>query len=302
MLLSFSVLVKIVTQHYNYLAGELSKPKRGRPRKSHPKIPSSASSASPGSYSNSPGTDKKGQDKDIVFRTRNSPKVLYNVLKNLTCGQRKELIDMGFGSLYGMNIEELSGKIGNFVVDNFDPSEMKLKCKNYDILITAESFHKVLGVPIGGLAINDLVKNKEVEGSISKRWYSQFPTRNPTPNRVADLIIENRVEGIMFKMSMLVLFSNIFGLAGLGGQCRPSLIVPYITEETKIDKIDWCKYVLDCLKISKEGWNKDCINSYYPGPVTALIVSSYISILCNFFFSVFKCKENFVYTLIKMFE
>ena len=275
----------LIFQHYNYLAGEVSKPKRGRPRKSHPKIPSSASSASPASYSDSPATDKKGQEKDKGIRTRNSPKVLYSLLKNLTCGQRKELIDMGFGSLYGMDIDELSGKIGLFVVDNFEPTEMKLKCQNYDILITAESIHKVLGVPIGGLPINDLVKNREVEGSISKRWYSQFPTRNPTPNKVADFIIETKVEGIMFKMSILVLFSNILGLAGLGGQCRPSLIVPYITEETKIDKIDWCKYVLDCLKISKVGWKKDDKNSYYAGPLTALIVSAYISILCNLFFS-----------------
>lgn len=260
----------MISQHYIYIAGEVNKPKRGRPRKSHSNIPGSASSASPSSYSASSATHNKGQEKDKGIRTRTSPKVLYNLLKSLTCGQRKDLIDMGFGSLYEMDIEELSGKIGPFVVDNFEPTEMKLKCKNYDILITAEFIHKVLGVPTGGVDIKDLVKNREEEDSISKKWYSQFPNRNPTPNRVVEIIRQTKVEGIMFKMSILVLFSNILGLAGLGGQCRPNLIVPYITEETKIDNIDWCKYVLDSLKESKEGWKKEDKNSYYAGPLTAL--------------------------------
>ena len=117
----------LIFQHYNYLAGEVSKPKRGRPRKSHPKIPASASSASPASYSDSPTTHKKGKEKDKGIRTRTSPKVLFHLMKKLTFAQRKDLIDMGFGSLYDMAIQDIPGKIGLFVVDNFEPSEMKLK-------------------------------------------------------------------------------------------------------------------------------------------------------------------------------
>lgn len=90
----------------------------------------------------------------LSLRTRASPKVMYHLMKKLTLGQRKNLIDMGFGSLYALDIEEISVKIGHFVVDKFIDSEMKLKLQDYDIVITPELIHKVLDVPIGGIFIN----------------------------------------------------------------------------------------------------------------------------------------------------
>ncbi|GKB16697.1 hypothetical protein Tco_0850620 [Tanacetum coccineum] len=44
----------------------------------------------------------------------------------------------------------------------------------------------------------------------------------------------------------------------------------YINEETRIENMDWCKYVCDCLKMSKTNWIRDDDNSYYSGPLTVL--------------------------------
>ena len=84
--------------------------KRGRPKKRQPNITSPASEeatpASAASDSASPATNKRGKvslgekkDKNTI-RTRTSPKVLYKLMKKLTLVQRKDLIDMGFGSLF----------------------------------------------------------------------------------------------------------------------------------------------------------------------------------------------------------
>nr|GEX24403.1 hypothetical protein [Tanacetum cinerariifolium] len=47
----------------------------------------------------------------LSIRTRGSPKVLYNLMKNLSPAQMKDIIDIGFGSMIGMASEEIPGKI-----------------------------------------------------------------------------------------------------------------------------------------------------------------------------------------------
>nr|GEW85528.1 hypothetical protein [Tanacetum cinerariifolium] len=81
--------------------------------------------------------------------------------------------------------------------------------------------------------------------------------------------------GILFKLNFLVLFSNAMGLFEKGGQCMPGKsIIGYVNEETKIENLDWCKYVCMCLKMSKINWIRDSENSYYSGPLTALTLDS----------------------------
>lgn len=219
--------------------------------------------------------NSENDDGWLSLRTRASPKVIYHLMKNLTSRQRKDLIEIGFGSLNNIAIEEVPVKIGHYVVDRFIPSEMKIKLRDYDIDITPELIHKVLDVPLGGIDLNDLEK---IRGSdLSQRWYSQFDSiRYPTPHKVAEVIEKTEIDGILFNLNILVLFSNFFGLGGKGGQCKPQEILNYIREDTEIQKIDWCKYVFDCLKVSKEKWVRDVSenkSSHYSGPLTALIVS-----------------------------
>ena len=225
-------------------------------------------------------TSVKGNSEDddgwLSLRTRASPKVLYQLMKKLTLRQRKDLIQIGFGSLYYMAIEEVPVKIGHYVVDRFSASDMKIKLRDYDIVITPELIHKVLDIPLGGIDFNDLEKIRVSD--LSKRWYSQFESiRYPTPHRVAHVVEKSEIDGILFNLNILVLFSNFFGLGGKGGQCKPQQILNYIREDTEIKKIDWSKYVFDCLKNSKENWERvddsDNLSSYYSGPLTALIVS-----------------------------
>nr|GEW02761.1 hypothetical protein [Tanacetum cinerariifolium] len=167
---------------------------------------------------------------------RGSSKVLYNLMKNPSPAQMKDIIDIGFGSMNGMASEEIPGKIAHFVVDNFDDDSMKLKLSNGVISITLELVYKVLGVPLGCEDINRM-------------------------NRLE----KSQMGGILFKLNFLVLFSNAMGLFENGGQCRPGKsIIGYINEETKIENLDWCKYC-DSISVPRERpaikyWTTELIN------------------------------------------
>nr|GEZ88223.1 hypothetical protein [Tanacetum cinerariifolium] len=225
----------------------------------------------------------------LSIRTRGSPKVLYNLMKNLSPAQMKNIIDIGFGSMIGMASEEIPGKIAHFVVDNFDDDSMKLKLSNGVISITPELVYKVLGVPLGGEDINRM--NRLGIGDVmTLEWHGQFSNKNPTSKKVFDKIQESQMGGILFKLNFLVLFSNAMALSEKGGQCRPGKsIIGFINEETKIESLDWCKYVCMCLKMSKINWIRDGENSYFSGPLTALTLMYLISTKCD---SIFVPRER----------
>nr|GFB70922.1 hypothetical protein [Tanacetum cinerariifolium] len=155
--------------------------------------------------------------------------------------------------------------------------------------ITPELVYKVLGVPLGGEDINRM--NRLGIGDVTTlEWHGQFSNKNPTPKKVFDKIQESQMGGILFKLNFHVLFSNAMGLSGKGGQCRPGKsIIGFINEETKIESLDWCKYICMCLKMSKINWIRDGENSYFSGPLTALTLMYLISTKCD---SIFVPRER----------
>nr|GEY11684.1 hypothetical protein [Tanacetum cinerariifolium] len=171
----------------------------------------------------------------LSIRTRGSPKVLYNLMKNLTPAQMKDIIDTRFGSMIGIASKEIPIKVGHFVVDNFNDDSMKLKLSNGVISITPKLVYKVLGVPLGGEDINRINRLRS-EDVMTLEWHSQF---------------SQRVDNV-----------------GQANQLLDTLM------KTKIENLYWCKYVCMCLKMSKINWIRDGENSYYSGPLTALTLDS----------------------------
>ncbi|GKD43797.1 hypothetical protein Tco_1268442 [Tanacetum coccineum] len=173
------------------------------------------------------------QQEWLSIRTRGSPKVLNKLMNNLSPAQMKDIIDIGFGSVIEMATEEIPVKIAHFVVDKFDADLMKLKLEHDVISITPDLVYKFLGVPLGGEDINNI--NKLGREDVTMLAWSGFVSGQ--------------------KLPPLMLGKSIVG---------------YINEETRIENMDWCKYVCDCLKMSKTNWIRDDDNSYYSGPLTVL--------------------------------
>nr|GEZ40251.1 hypothetical protein [Tanacetum cinerariifolium] len=88
-------------------------------------------------------------NKNSKIRTRTTPTALFNALAILNGGRKKCLDEMGFGSMIGMGIHELSGKLGFYVIDNLDTETNVLSLTDNFILVTSQSVHDILGIPMG---------------------------------------------------------------------------------------------------------------------------------------------------------
>ncbi|CAH1427002.1 unnamed protein product [Lactuca virosa] len=85
----------------------------------------------------------------VSLRTRMSPKKFYDIVKSLNKEQKKAVREMGLGSLLRIATNGISGKLARFVVNSFNPSDMKIHLPNAKIDITLELVHDLLGIPLG---------------------------------------------------------------------------------------------------------------------------------------------------------
>lgn len=209
-------------------------------------------------------------EEDRRIRTRTSPKSLFNAIQGLKENQRNALVEMGFEGMLGFRVDGIPSKLGFYVVDNFDHREMRLHLKNGSIEITTNSVHDMFGIPNGPTKLEDLVINDEVESSVSV--FKEIHGKNKIlPNDVAKYIASSTEADWNFKMNFLVLFANIMGESMHNGYCTLN-ILSYIQRQTNVRDINWCGYIMDCLKRTKEGWSRDNPGSKYSGPLTFLTV------------------------------
>nr|GEX55983.1 hypothetical protein [Tanacetum cinerariifolium] len=73
------------------------------------------------------------------IRTRTTPTTLFNAMAILNDDRKKCLNEMGFASMIGMGIYELPGKLGYYVIDNFDTETNVLSLNDSSILVTSKS-------------------------------------------------------------------------------------------------------------------------------------------------------------------
>nr|GEY11683.1 hypothetical protein [Tanacetum cinerariifolium] len=112
--------------------------RRGRPRKSNDEEKKKTIGSKGKKHKASSKSKKKKKSKisddennrNSKIRTRTTPTKLFNAMAILNGDRKKCLHEMGFGSMIGMGIHELSGKL--------------------------ESMNDILGIPIGGCSIESL--------------------------------------------------------------------------------------------------------------------------------------------------
>ncbi|GJV23004.1 ulp1 protease family, C-terminal catalytic domain-containing protein [Tanacetum coccineum] len=150
--------------------------KRGRPRKSNDEAKKKTISS------------KRKIKRSRKTRTRTTPTSLFNAMPILNVDRQKCLHEMGFGSMIGMAIHELSGKIGFYVIDNLDTETNVLSLNDSSILVTSQSVHDILRIPIGGCSIESLAPRSPDDPFI-KEWFSQFGEKTEIrPNDITNLL------------------------------------------------------------------------------------------------------------------
>nr|GEU61229.1 ulp1 protease family, C-terminal catalytic domain-containing protein [Tanacetum cinerariifolium] len=193
--------------------------------------------------------------KNIKIRTRTTPTTLFNAMSILNVDRKKCLYKMGFGSMIGMAIHELPGMLGFYVIDNLDTETNVLSLTDNSILVTSQSMHDILGIPMGGCLLESLA-SRSPDDPFIKEWFSQFGEKNEVwPNDITDVIVSTKDADKLFKINFLMLFANTMGLCETSGVCNVN-ILKKIRDDGWVEKIDekldeGLSRFPDCKKLNK---------------------------------------------------
>ncbi|GJW11583.1 hypothetical protein Tco_1577410 [Tanacetum coccineum] len=209
-----------------------------------------------------------------AFHARTTPVSLFSAIRNSNVEMLRFLKDIGFSSLNNVAIDKLPMKLGRFVVSRF--KNYKLSFDTGDqIEVTHSKIHDMLGIPVGGHSLFNLVE-RETGDEFVKKWAAQFSPKELKQIRVNDIariLVGSKEIDFLFKVNFLTLFTNTMCKAdGLKGEICLD-VVKRLREDTVISQIDWCGYVYDYLRDSKlpNGTNN------YLGPLTFIIIYTFES-------------------------
>lgn len=178
---------------------------------------------------------------------------------------------MGFGSLLKMKMTDVPGALSKFVLENFDPSTNTLKVKRGNIPVTRESVHEILGLPMGEVKFEELEYRKKGDTSYDD-WKAQF--ENNAMVRLQDIktkIVSTRNADMNFKLNFIAVLVNALLESSSTGKCNTSPL-NYITKETDIANLDWCKFLIDSLVKTKSSFDPKSKTAFYVGPASFLVV------------------------------
>lgn len=121
------------------------------------------------------------------------------------------------------------------------------------------------------------------DGGVIDSWSEQFQEgKDKTTGILKGLIRKSKVADMNFKLNFIVLFTSLMG--GVKGNGILDLsVLKHIDTETDLSTINWCDYVLRCLKTCKEGWNREMSNTYFMGPLSLLTMAYVDGTVCDRF-------------------
>ena len=198
-----------------------------------------------------------------------SPRSMYIVVKSLSPQQRQAVIDMGFGPFLQLKTNQLPLKLGYFLVENFKPTKMSVKLKSCHMKFSTKGVNKMLGLPMTGVDLEH-VDPCHVTDAMFVAWQNQFPDKKCTNGNYVLHIRNSTQADDLFKLNFIALFVNTFGETEVSG-CKLSNIQKIIAVGN-ISKINWCKFICDCMERSTYKWRPNDKHSYYPGPFPVLMV------------------------------
>jgi len=216
-----------------------------------------------------------------VLRLRTSPRQLCLCIKELTKKQRDAVRSLGFGKILSIKVDGIPSKLGHFVVDRFNPETMEIKLGDRSIKVDEDSIHQLMGIPNGGVDIESCGYKKNFIGK-AKEWKKLYKGAYIKPSQIVQRIADNGDDdGIMFKLDFLVLFISVLVESQDNGKCKLDFL-HYITDDTEIANINWCKYITSAIKKCKNGWQRCDSESFFKGALTILVVCKLCYNICTY--------------------
>ena len=185
--------------------------------------------------------------------------------------QKQAILRMGFGSILQVNITSYPRQLSYYLLDVYDADSKRLVLQNSVIEITEQTVHDMMGLPFGGEDINELPLCDK-GNQILEEWRGQYSGDKFNGEEYLRRIQATTKDNLMFRLNFLTLFVNNFIESMLMGTNQIKVVRKLVLVED-FSKLNWCKYMLDCLGSRKKLWKRDDKSSYYSGPITLLIVS-----------------------------
>jgi hypothetical protein len=195
----------------------------------------------------------------------------------LTVNQRKLVAEIGFENLLYISCDYIPRGVISFLVSNFDSQSRSLHLPNGStICIDAACINSILGTPIGGKVIGEIV-DQDLRRTISEltKCKGNYPTISEL-----DTLITPELEGDVFKC-----FFTLFAMTGFFCPSSHDAVCPdylhIVRNVDEIDQFDFSSAIADKLVVSIEAFNSGntCVLGGNLFSLMVIIIS-----LCNLVF------------------
>ena len=186
---------------------------------------------------------------------------------------------MGFRDLIDFPINEVPTRLAFFVVDCLDVETMNLRLPTGNLQISPQTVKEVLGLPNGSRTLERNKRERENNHRFEEEWKNQYKDENKlTLSAISQQITKTTNTDFIFRMNFLMLVANTFGTCDISSVAKTT-VLENVFEEDDVTEIDWCRYVYECARSSKNDWatrKRDRTEIVYYGPVTFLMVTTKI--------------------------
>ncbi|XP_035840923.1 uncharacterized protein LOC118488025 [Helianthus annuus] len=203
---------------------------------------------------------------NMNIETINKPSSLCTVLHGLSDAQKSDIMDMGFESIKSFSINKIPSRLGSWLLANYDHKSNVLKVGDGIINITPLKVYEIFGVPNGTKPVHE--KHQARRGSPRYEWRKQFTGDKICVEHVIEKVLSDREGGRLFKLNFLVVFNSMLAESNKSATVNQKCLSS-IENEADIPNMDWCGYIVACLKRTKEEWDGKLA---YNGPLTFLAV------------------------------
>ncbi|MFS7900147.1 hypothetical protein Hanom_Chr00s097742g01802101 [Helianthus anomalus] len=194
---------------------------------------------------------------------------LLDAISSLSDEQKKAVKEMGFEALLSLKINFVPTMLAYWLVMNYDEDRQEINTGNHRIKITSKLVEECLGIPRGKITVLEKNKPRKGVGERVDEFKNQFDTTKISVIKVIDLIKESSQAGKLFNTNFLVVVNTLLGETTQSTTFNQRFIIG-IEKDSEIPNMNWCGYMLECLRRSKKKW-KGGIDQFI-GPIILLAV------------------------------
>ncbi|KAK6142706.1 hypothetical protein DH2020_023054 [Rehmannia glutinosa] len=201
---------------------------------------------------------------------RAKPNVIVDALRALKPEQKSAVIEMGFGSLFSLKIDDFNKKLTYWLVENFHALSSELVFEDgRRIHLDREDVGRLLGFPDGDIVIEK--KKKSGKCALYEEWKTMFPNfHKVTTGDLAFRMMQCVDGGLWFRRHFVTLVDDVLIGNLLSGYINP-LILNCLDDVSKIREFNWWDYTLNTLLSKRLKWGET--NKYeFNGPASLLTV------------------------------